>query len=167
MDEVEIVQTFDISAYSRLIFLPLNTKSAKLPPRDDNTYKPVKNVLSKADEIFIEGLEDELDDKIKLEKMEEISESDPKIINEKALILKGKVSEINPGSRAARIWIGFGAGKSRVEIEGEIVDGKSQKTLLKFKHARAAAFDTRDYEKTLSNDLEQIGRDVGEMLLKF
>jgi hypothetical protein len=167
MDEVEILQPFKISDYSRLIVLPLDTSPAKLPPRDDNTYKPVRNVLSNADQVFIEGLEDEIDNKLKVVQQEKISESDSEIMSGKVLILTGKITEINPGSRAARIWIGFGAGKSRVEIEGEIVDAKTQKTLLKFKQARAAAMDTRSYEKTLNNDLEQIGKDIGEMLLEF
>lgn len=167
IDEVEIVQSFKLSDYTKIIILPLDTDSAKLPPRDDNTYKPVKKILSRADEIFLEGLRDEIDDNIKIVPKEQVSEKDPEIESGKVLILKGRVTEINPGSRALRIWVGFGAGRSRVEVAGELLDAKSQNTLLRFKQGRLAAMDTRSYEKTLEDDLERIGKDIGKMLNEF
>lgn len=167
IDEVEILQPFKLSDYAKIILLPLDTESAKLPPRDDNTYKPVKEVLSRADEIFFKGLEDELENEVKVVSQDKVPEKDVDLENNKLLILKGRITEINPGSRALRIWIGFGAGRSRVEVAGELLEAKTQKTLLKFKQGRLAAMDTRSYEKTLSADLERIARDIGKMLDKF
>jgi len=164
IDEVEVFESFRLSDYSKIVVLPLDTESAKLPPRDDNTYKPVKEVLAKADEIFRKGLKDKVADKIKIVFEDRVPPKEDQATEEKVLILKGRITEINPGSRALRIWVGFGAGKSRVEVEGELADAKSQKILLKFKQGRIAAMDARNYEKTLQSDLERIGKDIGNLL---
>lgn len=49
------------------------------------------------------------------------------------LQLRGRFTEINPGSQAARAWIGFGAGESKVCVDGEIVN-KSGDRLGYFSH---------------------------------
>ncbi|MBN1866397.1 DUF4410 domain-containing protein [Candidatus Sumerlaeota bacterium] len=41
--------------------------------------------------------------------------------NEPRLVLEGNMAQINPGSRALRYWIGFGAGRSLVEVEGRAI----------------------------------------------
>jgi hypothetical protein len=44
-----------------------------------------------------------------------------------ALLIEGAVVECNPGSRAARYWVGFGAGKSAGAVVCEVYEpGKSQ-----------------------------------------
>jgi hypothetical protein len=40
------------------------------------------------------------------------------------LSLQGRFTELNPGSQATRQWIGFGAGKSKVCIEGQLLDSE-------------------------------------------
>ncbi len=42
--------------------------------------------------------------------------------SENALNLTGRFTELNPGSQNLRVWIGFGAGKSKVCVEGELTD---------------------------------------------
>lgn len=50
-------------------------------------------------------------------------------------LLSGRFTVLNPGSQAARAWIGFGAGESRVCVEGRLADG-SDTTLGTFSHCR-------------------------------
>jgi hypothetical protein len=47
--------------------------------------------------------------------------------NSSAMQLVGEFTEINPGSQAARAWIGFGAGASKVCVSGKLLnaDGKT------------------------------------------
>lgn len=70
-----------------------------------------------------------------------------------AMILRRRVSEMTPGSRALRYFVGFGAGKSRVEIKGELVEQTTSKILLKFKHARVSAMGLfgGDYKKFIQS----------------
>lgn len=45
------------------------------------------------------------------------------------LVVEGNMAQLNPGSRALRYWIGFGAGRSLVEIESKanaIQNGKNE-----------------------------------------
>ena len=42
--------------------------------------------------------------------------------SEDSLNLTGRFTQLNPGSQNLRVWIGFGAGKSKVCIEGELTD---------------------------------------------
>lgn len=51
------------------------------------------------------------------------------------LILTGRFTQLNPGSQAARVWIGFGAGESKVCVEGQI-DDETGKTVGEFSHCR-------------------------------
>jgi hypothetical protein len=59
----------------------------------------------------------------------------------------------------------FGAGKTIVGIEGEIVDPTSNSSLMKFKHARASGmgFFGGDYGKFFNDDVKWVGEDVGKM----
>ena len=52
-----------------------------------------------------------------------------------ALNLTGRFTILNPGSQSLRVWIGFGAGKSKVCIEGELTDA-SGVTLADFADCR-------------------------------
>ena len=44
-----------------------------------------------------------------------------------ALNLTGRFTVLNPGSQNLRLWIGFGAGKSKVCVEGELTDSDGAK----------------------------------------
>ncbi|EAQ98812.2 DUF4410 domain-containing protein [Congregibacter litoralis] len=44
-----------------------------------------------------------------------------------AINVTGRFTKLDPGSQNLRVWIGFGAGKSKVCIEGEITDSDGNK----------------------------------------
>jgi hypothetical protein len=51
------------------------------------------------------------------------------------LNLTGRFTHLNPGSQAARAWIGFGAGESKVCIEGQVTD-QDNAEIANFSHCR-------------------------------
>ena len=53
-----------------------------------------------------------------------------------ALHLRGEFTVLNPGSRGKRFWVGMGAGRSRVCVKGELVDGEGR-PLFTFEHCRS------------------------------
>jgi len=63
--------------------------------------------------------------------LDEVSESE----SESVLILTGRFTQLNPGSQAARAWIGFGAGRSKVCIDGNI-SNEAGMELGSFVHCR-------------------------------
>lgn len=54
----------------------------------------------------------------------------------KVLILETSFSELDPGSRALRYFAGFGAGRSKVQVESEIRDATTKQLVFKASNRR-------------------------------
>lgn len=162
IDELEIVETFKLSDYSKVVVEPFDTGDVSLPEKDDNTYEPVQQVLKDPAGPFAEGLGEELKGKIA------VSQGS----GEKAggtLIVRNKLLNLDPGSKAARYWAGFGAGAARAEVSGEVVDAATGKVLLRFKQERRSGVGVAggDYVKLMQRNLRTIGEDVALILNAF
>lgn len=85
-----------------------------------------------------------------------------------ALVIEGEFVNINPGSRAKRYWVGFGAGASGVGVSGKVTDA-SGKVLAEFKHRKHSGIGIGggDYVKFLSDDTQDVGKDVGRFLTRW
>ena len=161
IDELEIVKKFHTADYRNIVVEPLATADVKMPEQSDNAYKPVQSVLASATETLVSGIKKEIDQNVS------ISEKPSK--SSDTLIIRGKVVEINPGSRAARYFAGFGAGAAGAKIQGEIVDAKTGQVLAKFTQERRSGTGAAGggYEELLDRDIKTIGGDVGRMLKEF
>jgi hypothetical protein len=82
-----------------------------------------------------------------------------------AIVVEGKFLKIDPGSRAARYFVGFGAGKSTVSVEGVVKDGTG-KTLAEFSQRRFGSMGIGggDSLAKLTSDSKSIGKDIAEFL---
>ena len=161
IDQIEIVETFHFSDYSRVVVTPFGTDDVELPGKDDNTYEPVKKVLASSTEGFVQGLRGSIDPKVAIE------DKAPKSAG--TLVIRGKVVEMDPGSKAARYWAGFGAGAARAKVECEIVDAKSGKVLARFEQERRSGVGMMggDYQELMQRNLNAIGEDVANLLKAF
>lgn len=85
-----------------------------------------------------------------------------------AIVVEGRFTMINPGSRAKRYWGGFGAGKSGIAVEGT-VKTSSGKVLAEFEHKRHSGFGVGggDYVKFLTDDTRDVARDVAIFLKRW
>lgn len=161
IDELEIVRKFHTADYKNIVVEPIATADVKMPEKSDNSYKPVQEVLASVTETLVAGLKKETDRNVS------IAASAPKTAD--TLIIRGKVVEINPGSRAARYFAGFGAGAAGAKIQGEIVDAKTNQVLARFTQERRSGTGAAGggYEDLLNRDIKTIGGDVGRMLKVF
>lgn len=161
IDELEIVKKFHTADYKNIVVEPLATADVKMPEKTDNAYKPVQDVLASATETLVSGLRKETDRNVS------IAEKAPTTAD--TLIIRGKIVEINPGSRAARYFAGFGAGAAGAKVQGEIVDAKTNQVLARFTQERRSGTGAAGggYEDLLNRDLKTIGGDVGRMLKEF
>jgi hypothetical protein len=161
IDEIEIVRKFHTADYRNIAVGPLNTGSVKMPDKGDNTYEPVKAVLASSTEAFVKGLKDHVD--------QNVSISERPVNDSDTLVIRAKVVTMDPGSRAARYWAGFGAGAAAAKIEGEIVDGRTNQVLAKFTQERRSGVGAAggDYEDLMNRNLKAIGEDVANILKAF
>ncbi len=163
IDELEIVEPFRLADFMRIVVEPFDTSAISLPNADDNTYEPVKNVLAHMAAPVAEGLSEQLH-RPPVSVGEPVRESE-----DGALLIRGKVTTMDPGSKAARYWGGFGAGAARTEISGEVMDGHTGKVLLRFLQERRSGWGMfgGDYVKLMNRNLRTIGEDLAGVLQHF
>lgn len=161
IDELEIVKKFHAADYKNIVVQPFNTDDVKLPDKSDNTYEPVKKVLASATEGFVQGLRGAVGQKVTL------AEKAPK--SSDTLVIRGRVETMNPGSKAARYWGGFGAGAAATKISGEIVDARTNEVLARFTQERRSGVGAMggDYQELMQRNLNKIGDDVANIFKAF
>ena len=133
IDEIEIVKTFRIADYDRIVIQHFDTSKAPLPDQSARWYGTLKIALASYDEAFIEAFRKELKAKVA------IQQADPAPATPKTLIIRGTVVAMDPGTRAGRMYAGFGAGAASSKLSGEIVDAASGEVLIRFTQARRSA----------------------------
>ena len=176
--EVEFVEDFRLPPGGRVQIAALDTAATPLPPADDNTREPAEKARDRFSETFAEGVRKTTKTYVPVDAVPGAAATAgaaaprwatpaPKA---DALLVRGRVLELNPGSRAARYWVGFGAGASRVAVEGELVDAKTSRTVARFRHARGTGTSGGfggDYDKVLRQDILTLGGDLGVLLLAY
>lgn len=162
IDKLEIVETFKLSDYSKVVVEPFDTEDTPLPDKDDNTYEPVQQVLKAPAGSFAEGLGEEMKGKIAVSEGTGGKSAG-------TLVVRARVLSMDPGSRAARYWAGFGAGAARAELSGEVVDAATGKVLLRFQQERRSGVGMAggDYVNLMNRNLRAIGEDVALILNAF
>lgn len=89
---------------------------------------------------------------------------------EKTLKLQGTITELSGGSRGLRFWIGFGAGRSKVQLETRMVDAESGAVLLVTADRRIGVMSeamSLDYGGSSRDLLEQTLSDAARDFVRF
>lgn len=157
IDEVTIVQPFNAAGYDAIAVESFDTAGVPLPNPKDNTYAAVQGAMRLIKPAFMTGLEQTARRKIGAGG------------KARTLIIRARVTKLDPGSRAARYWAGFGAGAVKVAMIGEIIDGSSKKTLVRFKQERRSAVGVfgGGYEELFTRTARQIGEDIAGLVNAF
>jgi Domain of unknown function (DUF4410) len=156
VDEVTIIRPFNAAAYSQIAVESFDSRGVKLPPANDNTYRAVQSAIQVMKPAFMDGL---------AEKARRKANPDAP---GKTLVVRARLTKIDPGSQAARYFVGFGAGAVKIAIAGEIVDS-SGKVLVRFAQERRSAFGAfgGGYGELFRRTAHQIGGDIGELINAF
>jgi hypothetical protein len=82
-----------------------------------------------------------------------------------ALVIEGRFVKLDPGNRATRYMVGFGAGRSGVQIAGLVKDGSS-KAVAEFTQERFGAMGVAGGNSMdkLTSDSRSIGQDIAEFI---
>jgi hypothetical protein len=130
IDQIEIIKTFKMADYDKIVVEPFDTSKAPLPDQKEKWYGTLKTALAGYTGYFMESFPQELKAKADVQQ----SSSAPK--SAKTLIIRGEVEQLDPGSRAGRYFGGFGAGSASTKVAIDIIDAKSGKVLAHVNQAR-------------------------------
>jgi len=157
VDEVTIIRPFNAAAYSDIAVESFDSLGVKLPPANENTYRAVKSAIQVMKPAFMAGL---------AEKAERKNNANAP---GKTLVVRARLTKVDPGSQAARYFVGFGAGAVKIAIMGEIVDRSSGKVLVRFAQERRSAFGAfgGGYGELFRRTAHQLGGDIGELINAF
>jgi hypothetical protein len=157
VDEVTIIQPFNASAYSQIAVESFDSAGIKLPDPNDNTYRAVQLALRTMKPAFMEGVARNAKRKVGV--------TGPA----KTLVIRARLTKVDPGSQAARYVIGFGAGTVKIAIAGEIIDRASGKVLVRFVQERRSGFGLfgGGYAALFGRTARQLGGDVAELINAF
>lgn len=162
IDQIEIVRSFKAADYSKVVVETLDV--SKTPaPEDADVAAKVSRVLAEATKPFQEELAKNATG------FAVASEQ----TGDKAgtLIVRARVTTMDPGSRSKRLFIGYGAGAARAAIEGEIVDAATGEVLIRFTQERRSGIERfgrgSSYEEIMARNLRQLGEDVANILKQF
>lgn len=162
IDEVTIFQTFRADSYNDIVVESFDSRGVTLPNPRDNTFQAVQSAIRSMKPAFIEGLQAKLRHK----------PADAGYVPRgkgKGLLIRARLTKIDPGSQAARYWGGFGAGAVKIAMNGEIVDAASGKTLVRFQQERRSGFGAfgGGYGALFTRTARQIGGDIAGLINAF
>jgi hypothetical protein len=157
VDEVTIIRPFNAAAYDQIAVESFDSTGVQLPPTNDNTFRAVQSAIRTMKPAFMEGLAQKAQRKTNAN------------APGKMLVVRARLTRVDPGSQAARAFLGFGAGAVKIAIAGEIIDGSSGKVLVRFAHERRSAFGAfgGGYGELFQRTARQIGGDIGELINAF
>ena len=157
VDEVTILQPFNASSYSQIAVESFDSVGVKLPDPKDNTYRAVLLAMRSSEPAFMEGVAKNAKRKVGVTS------------SAKTLVIRARLTKIDPGSQAARYVVGFGAGAVKIAIAGEIIDGASGKVLVRFVQERRSGFGLfgGGYAALFGRTARQLGGDVAELINAF
>jgi hypothetical protein len=168
LDSIELyVATLPAPAERIVVVKPFATDKAELgtgSKKDDD-----KKAQGQAEQLQTDGpkfLADALVAKVKEEggfKGAQVAGGET--AGDDALIIEGAFTELDPGSRAKRYFVGFGAGKAAVAVTGTVKDAKGT-LLANFKQRRVASMGVAggDSVKKMTDDCKSIGEDIAKFL---
>jgi hypothetical protein len=161
LDEIQLFVEKLPEPYKRVAIRPFESDGAKLgtgaKDGDPEEQEEAKLMQKEGPELLVEALTQELRARHTFEAVSPDSAHD--------LVITGRFVELNPGSRAKRYWVGFGAGKAAVGVAGEVKDSTGR-LLANFRQRRIATggWGGGDSLKKMRSDSRSIGKDLANFL---
>jgi hypothetical protein len=125
----------------------------------------VKTILADGPQMLAESFKKELE---KRGPFPEVRIDDGTDLPDNAVVIEGRFTMIDPGSRAKRYFVGFGSGKSGTEVQGTVKNSAGE-LLAEFTQKRIAVMGAfgGSYVKKMTKDTRSIGEDIAEFLSEW
>ena len=159
LDELEIKESYDFSNRKTVVILPVQTSDVELPKKSDDNYKHITKALANMTQTIATEMQNQLQKAgYKVIVAEDANFRDPE-----SIVVQFNWTELDLGSRALRVWVGYGAGNARFATQGVIYDG--DKEIATFSQRRISALDTQKYEKLVAKGINNVVGDVAKLIL--
>ena len=160
IDELEIKESYDFSNRKTVVILPVQTSDVELPKKSDDNYKLITKALANMTQTIATEMQNQLQKAgYKVIVAEDANFRDPE-----SIVVQFNWTELDLGSRALRVWVGYGAGNARFATQGVIYDG--DKEIATFSQRRISALDTQKYEKLVAKGINNVVGDVAKLIVK-
>lgn len=79
---------------------------------------------------------------------------------EMTYIIRGRILEVNGGSRGQRIWLGFGAGAANVTVRGEMLNAKTKENIKNFTITKQSNWTYGGNETAVRENLNEVALEI-------
>lgn len=130
LEQVWVNPEFDIRAYQTLYIAPVQVDQRALRNRGDSTREMAQRLV----EAFRKSLNRTLQEA----EIFRVVSTDPYFSTTKhgTLTLQTRVTQFSPGCPPVRALIGFGAGATKVQVEGKLIDNATGEVMAEFADLR-------------------------------
>jgi hypothetical protein len=130
LEQVWVAPEFDVRDYRTLYIAPIQVDQRALSNRGDSTREMAQRLV----EAFRKTLNRTLQDA----EIFQIVSTDPYFSTTKqgTLTLQLRVTQFSPGCAPVRALIGFGAGATKVQVEGKLIDNATGEAVAEFADLR-------------------------------
>ncbi len=143
--------------YSVIVIRDISFEGTSIQQVDESKHADFKDVVQKLGTSVPDTIAEELKKMGLFKKVLRDGEGDG------AVVLEMRFTKVTTGNRAARFFVGFGAGSSTVGIEGKLIDRKTGEVLATFENNTHSPASMGDYHVVLPAD----GRNNGIRIARF
>lgn len=165
LSEETIFLTEKISAnYDTLVIKDFSAEDAEYSRVDDEE----KAGIAQMTPMLMNNIADALTSELKAKGLfKEIARNSA--TGGRQIILEGKFSEFNAGSKALKFFVGFGAGKAYLKFKGRFVDatGKELATFEDRETGYLGSMSMLSYKELFPNQAKSIGENLAKFLIKL
>ncbi len=165
---VGISPGFDLKAYRVIAVERFSVPAGEIKDEDD------KKLAAGMQAFFQSELVRRLRESGLFDRVVNLSETQFQPGTERALKLEGAITQLSGGARALRFWIGFGAGRSKAQVETRFMDLQSGQAVMVTADRRVAAISEAlsldyggDSEGLLKQSFDNMARDLSHFLVRL
>lgn len=164
LDYMNLYQPLNITKFSTIYIMKVDDSQVVYPDKSDNQYLPLYRGISS----FNQYLEKKLNEKFPHIKVVQVESFNDLQMKANSLLLVPKFDKVDMGSRAARVWVGFGAGAQKMRVSGYVVDNEGR-FYYNFWHQRVST-KSKKYDRMVENTMEVLSEDfilIFEKLIRY
>jgi hypothetical protein len=162
LGEETIYTSQPLSRYRTLVVRDFPMDQAALKNMNNEEKGRFQTIRPQLVQLLSEELVRRLQSKNLFDRVIRNGESGPQ-----TLVLEGRFSKVDAGNRALKFWVGFGAGKSTLTMEGRLSDGATGEVLAVFENDRHAPFNMAEMEKIFDEDTRNLAKDLAAFIEKL